>query len=185
MTRRVLPVLLTVVALLCTPATAGAGPHPPYTPLNPSAIELSQWGRFTGQVTFTNLPWVYAWSFKISESWAVGIVGPVTEFTTLDCDGKRIAANDHVEYPDYLFHGSSAVNSSCGEYYLFGRLDFVRLNQKGWIEYWDRFTVALARDGGTTLLSLGSGIRHGVEGTTRSAAARAGSVPVRRTTLPA
>lgn len=77
------------------------------------------------------------------------------------------------------------MSSSCGQYYLFGRLDFVRPNQKGWIEYWDRFTVALARDGSTTLISLGSGIRHGVEDMAQPATAQTGSAPVRRTTLPA
>ncbi|MFI9009957.1 hypothetical protein ACIGNX_22270 [Actinosynnema sp. NPDC053489] len=91
----------------------------------------------------------------------MGIIGPVTEFTTLDRDGERIAANDHVEHPDCVFHGP-------------------RPCQKGRVEYRDRFTVASARDGGTVPISRGSGIRHGVED-----AARADSVPMRRTTLPA
>ncbi|MFD2422158.1 hypothetical protein [Amycolatopsis pigmentata] len=133
----VFALMVGLIAGLATPAQAEE--IHAYTPQNPSYESVTAGGTFTGQVSFSGP--TYAWSVQIALDIQAGIVGPVVENTTLTCDGKVVASSHHIEQSDYLFHGSSAVDTDCNKYVLDGTLQFTYQGAVGTVIIYDPFVV--------------------------------------------
>ncbi|EFL12492.1 MULTISPECIES: hypothetical protein [Actinomycetes] len=137
-------VLATLVAGLLTaflaPARAAEQAHE-YTPQNPEFIHDTDGGRFVGRVSFDTPNLTYAWGVGIAPQIVLGIVGPVTENTVTSCEGKVVASSHHVEPADYIFHGSSVVDTNCPQYTLDGTLNFMYRGAVGTIIIHDSFVV--------------------------------------------